>query len=61
MRVQKKQKRLFGTNGVRGIAGKDLTPELVFSIGKALGPDEKRDALPLDAIPGHPEKHSVKR
>lgn len=37
MRVQKKQKRLFGTNGVRGIAGKDLTPELVFSIGKALG------------------------
>jgi phosphomannomutase/phosphoglucomutase len=37
MTAQKKQKRLFGTNGVRGIAGKDLTPELVFSIGKALG------------------------
>lgn len=31
------RKRLFGTNGVRGIAGKDLTPDLVFSIGTALG------------------------
>ena len=37
MAVKKIQKRLFGTNGVRGIAGKDLTPELVFTIGKALG------------------------
>ncbi len=37
MTAQKKQKRLFGTNGVRGIAGKDMTPELVFSIGKSLG------------------------
>ena len=31
------QKRLFGTNGVRGIVGKDMTPELVFTIGKSLG------------------------
>lgn len=37
MTAQKIQKRLFGTNGVRGVAGKDLTPELVFCIGKALG------------------------
>lgn len=37
MTAQKMQKRLFGTNGVRGVAGSDLTPELVFSIGKALG------------------------
>ncbi len=37
MTAQKMQKRLFGTNGVRGVAGKDLTPELVFSIGIALG------------------------
>jgi phosphomannomutase / phosphoglucomutase len=37
MAVKKIQKRLFGTNGVRGVAGKDLTPELVFSIGIALG------------------------
>jgi phosphomannomutase/phosphoglucomutase len=35
--AEKIQKRLFGTNGVRGVAGEDLTPELVFSIGKALG------------------------
>jgi phosphomannomutase/phosphoglucomutase len=37
MTVKKIQKRLFGTNGVRGIAGKDMTPELAFSIGSALG------------------------
>ena len=28
---------MFGTNGVRGVAGKDITPELAFSIGRALG------------------------
>ncbi len=27
--------RLFGTDGVRGIANKDLTPELAFNIGRA--------------------------
>ncbi|MFM8211567.1 MAG: phosphoglucosamine mutase [Actinomycetes bacterium] len=27
--------RLFGTDGVRGCANKDLTPELVFSLGKS--------------------------
>jgi phosphomannomutase / phosphoglucomutase len=37
MTAKKIQKRLFGTNGIRGIAGRDLTPDLVFSIGKALG------------------------
>jgi len=37
MTTRKKKKQLFGTNGVRGIAGKDMTPELVFSIGMALG------------------------
>jgi phosphomannomutase/phosphoglucomutase len=37
MTAKKIQKRLFGTNGVRGIVGKDLTPELVISIGEALG------------------------
>ena len=33
----KLQKRLFGTNGVRGIVGTDITPDLVYTIGKALG------------------------
>jgi phosphomannomutase/phosphoglucomutase len=37
MQTTKFQKRLFGTNGVRGVAGKDLTPDLVLTIGKALG------------------------
>ncbi|HVP94760.1 MAG TPA: phosphoglucosamine mutase [Methanoregulaceae archaeon] len=37
MASEKLQKRLFGTNGVRGIVGKDMTPELALSIGYALG------------------------
>ncbi len=39
-------KRLFGTDGVRGIANKDLTPQLAFELGRAaclfLGSDEKQ-------------------
>jgi phosphomannomutase/phosphoglucomutase len=31
------QKRLFGTNGVRGIVGSDMTPELSLKIGAAFG------------------------
>lgn len=31
------QKKLFGTNGVRGVVGKDLTPDLVVAIGQAFG------------------------
>jgi phosphomannomutase/phosphoglucomutase len=37
MSAIKLKKRLFGTNGVRGIIGKDMTPELVYTIGCALG------------------------
>ncbi|MGH2765970.1 MAG: phosphoglucosamine mutase, partial [Actinomycetota bacterium] len=37
--------RLFGTDGVRGVANRDLTPELAFSMGRAaavvLGADER--------------------
>ena len=29
--------RLFGTDGVRGIANRDLTPELAFRLGEAAG------------------------
>ncbi|NLX48572.1 MAG: phosphoglucosamine mutase [Methanospirillum sp.] len=32
-----KEKRLFGTNGVRGVVGERMTPELVLRIGQALG------------------------
>ena len=34
MAVKKIQKRLFGTNGVRGIVGKEITPELALNIGQ---------------------------
>jgi phosphomannomutase / phosphoglucomutase len=37
MTIKKMQKQLFGTNGVRGIVGKDLTSELVMAIGESLG------------------------
>ena len=30
-------KRLFGTDGVRGVANADLTPELSFALGRAAG------------------------
>ncbi len=32
-------RRLFGTDGVRGVANRDLTPELALSIGRGLGAD----------------------
>jgi phosphomannomutase/phosphoglucomutase len=37
MTIKKMQKRLFGTNGVRGVIGKEITPELALRIGEALG------------------------
>ncbi len=37
MTPKKIAKKLFGTNGVRGVTGKDMTPELVLSIGEAFG------------------------
>jgi phosphoglucosamine mutase len=33
--VAKPKTRLFGTDGVRGVAGEFLTPELVFALGRA--------------------------
>lgn len=37
MSTERVQKKIFGTNGVRGVVGKDMTPDLVMRIGKALG------------------------
>jgi phosphomannomutase/phosphoglucomutase len=37
MTQQKLEKRLFGTNGVRGVVGREMTPELALKIGAALG------------------------
>jgi phosphomannomutase/phosphoglucomutase len=36
MSTQKIEKRLFGTNGVRGVVGESMTPDLVLKIGMAL-------------------------
>ncbi|QXO94809.1 phosphoglucosamine mutase [Methanospirillum purgamenti] len=37
MHMTEKKKQLFGTNGVRGIVGELITPELVMKIGMAVG------------------------
>lgn len=37
MPPQKISKKLFGTNGVRGVVGTSMTPELVLSIAQAFG------------------------
>jgi len=37
MSLKKIEKKLFGTNGVRGIAGTEMTPQLALKIGLALG------------------------
>jgi len=37
MREKEIRKRLFGTNGVRGVVGQDMNPELVLRIGVGLG------------------------
>ena len=37
MTIKKLQKQLFGTNGVRGVVGKEITPGLALRIGEALG------------------------
>jgi phosphomannomutase/phosphoglucomutase len=39
------QRRLFGTNGIRGVANKELTPEVAIKIGMAIGTFFKRKTL----------------
>ena len=43
-------RELFGTDGVRGVANADLTPELAFSIGRAGAAVIARDAAPEKPI-----------
>jgi phosphomannomutase/phosphoglucomutase len=47
-------KRLFGTNGIRGVANKDLTPQATIKIGSAIGTFFKRGTL----IVGHDARTS---
>lgn len=42
--------RLFGTDGIRGVANADLTPELAFAIGRAGAAVLARDAAPEKPI-----------
>ena len=37
MTAVKMKKQMFGTNGVRGVTGKDITPELMIKVGQSLG------------------------
>ena len=39
------QKQLFGTNGIRGVVNRELTPETVIKIGSAVGTFFKRGTL----------------
>jgi phosphomannomutase/phosphoglucomutase len=39
------QRRLFGTNGIRGVANKELTPEIAIRIGIAIGTFFKQGTL----------------
>ena len=40
--------RLFGTDGVRGVANSQLTPQMAYKLGKALcWADRSRAAPPL--------------
>jgi phosphomannomutase/phosphoglucomutase len=39
------QKRLFGTNGIRGVVNKDLTPQFAIEIGAAIGTFFKKGTL----------------
>jgi phosphomannomutase/phosphoglucomutase len=41
MTARKMEKTLFGTNGVRGVVGKEMTPDLTLKIGAALGSEMK--------------------
>ena len=36
--------RLFGTDGVRGLANKELTPELALELGRAAAKQVRKDA-----------------
>ena len=44
-------RRLFGTDGVRGVANRDLTPELALAIGYGMSEDRRQ-------VPNIHEPHS---
>ena len=44
-------RKLFGTDGVRGLANTDLTPELALSVARAASSVEPVSAVTLEAPP----------
>ncbi|MBC7131420.1 phosphoglucosamine mutase, partial [Candidatus Bathyarchaeota archaeon] len=40
-----RSRRLFGTNGIRGVANKELTPEMAVAVGSAIGTFFKKGTL----------------
>jgi len=60
MASEKAEKKLFGTNGARGIAGKDMTPDLVMKIGLALSKMKKgKIAVGMDTRTSGPSLKSA--
>ena len=51
-------RELFGTDGVRGVAGEKLTAELALALGRAADAGDRRRA---PARPGHPRHARVRR
>lgn len=51
-------KRLFGTDGIRGVANEKLTPELAFSMGQAAGRLLAEEGAPLRVAIGRDTRRS---
>ena len=57
-------RRLFGTDGIRGVANTELTPDFVMELGRAAGESrqscERRDCRegPGDRFTKHLSRHS---
>ena len=51
-------RKYFGTDGIRGIANEQLTPELVFQLGRAAGELLRSEGKPLRAVLGRDTRRS---
>lgn len=51
-------RKLFGTDGIRGVANRDLTPELALSLGAAVGRRLRGAALPMRVLLGRDTRRS---
>jgi len=51
-------RKLFGTDGIRGVANEKLTPELAYALGRAAGMMLRRHKRPLRAVVGRDTRRS---